>query len=93
MLNKGHLIFDSYLDVFEKYDTTELNLTHRIDIADKIIELFRLCHSVLAYFCKNYKEYQGFMYKEYFHILTLTTKLNIGQIELMNEILSSNYEL
>jgi hypothetical protein len=93
MLQKGIFIFDSYIDVFRKNNSPEITQKYRVDIADKIVALFRKCHSVLALSCHKNPKYQLYLFENFLNLLMLVNKLDLGQIELISEILKENIEL
>jgi len=93
MLQKGLLVFDSYMEAFRKNPTPELTAKYRLDIADKIVALFKKCHSLLGLFCAKENTNKGLLYENYFNLLLLVNKLDIGQIDLIIEIFKDNKEL
>jgi len=93
MLKKGIFIFDSYIDVFRNQDVSELNIKYRVDIADKIVALFRKFHSVLGLFCHQNPRYQQYLFENFMNLLMLVNKLDLGQVELISEIVKDNLEL
>jgi len=92
MIQKGFLIFQSYIDVFRQSDLSALNGKYKTNIADQVVSLFKVCHSLLSLFCKDNSRHQDLLFQN-FNLLTLITKVDIGQLSLINEILKGNHEL
>lgn len=91
MFQKGIIIFDSYIDYFRRVDIHNFSL--RAQIADKIVALFRKCHNLLGLFCHKNPHYQKFLFEKYLNSIMRTSKIDLGQIELISEILKNNIDL
>ena len=92
LLQKGFFIFESYIEAFIEADTEKLKGKHKAEITDRIINIFRLCHSLLGLFCHGNPKEQALLFQN-FNLLTLVTNLDIGQLKLLNEIVKGNLEI
>ena len=92
MIQKGFLIFQTYIDVFRQTDLSFLQGKFKTNIADQVVSMFKVVHSLLSLFCKDNPIHQDLLFQN-FNLLTLITKVDIGQLSLINEMLKGNHEL